>query len=160
MIRHIGNKPQVKPIIQFKLYVFIISKLYKICLSFINLQKWPDKNRKKMSDPPVKRYRREPSPKSDLEASDDDDGYVPYVSVGEQHKELQEVAEEKKETMAEKQKKEEEEILARIGEATALKGVAKLETGVVYTESIKTSWKAPCFDKTGTITDGGSSSKE
>jgi len=171
-----------------------------------------------MSDPPVKRYRREPSPKSDLEGSDDDDGYVPYVSVAErrrqqliklgrapdprvdrlkeeeggtssgansdsegvvslqgktsapdtpemarreelelikeknkgvslleQHKELQEVAEEKKETMAEKQKKEEEEILARIGEATALKGVAELATGVVYTESIKTSWKAPSY---------------
>ena len=176
-----------------------------------------------MSDPPVKRYRREPSPKSDLEGSDDDDGYVPYVSVAErrrqqliklgrapdprvdrlreeeggtssgansdsegvvslqgknsaldtqekvqreelelikgvslleQHKELQEVAEEKKETMAEKQKKE-EEILARFGKATALKGVAKLATCVVYTESIKTSWKAPCFDKTGTIMDGG-----
>ena len=170
-----------------------------------------------MSDPPVKRYRRDPSPKSDLEESDDD-GYVPYVSVAErrrqqliklgrapdaksrvdmlreeeggtssgansdsevislgktsapdtpemarreelemikeknkgvslleQHKELQEVAEEKKETIAEKQKKEEEEILARIGEATALKGVAELATGVEYTESIKTSWKAPSY---------------
>ena len=171
-----------------------------------------------MSDPPVKRYRRDPSPKSDLEESDDDDGYVPYVSVAErrrqqlvklgrapeaksrvdtlreeeggtssgansdsevtsldktsapdtpemarreelelikeknkgvslleQHKELQEVAEEKKETIAEKQKKEEEEILARIGESTALKGVAELATGVEYTESIKTSWKAPSY---------------
>ena len=63
------------------------------------------------------------------------------VSLLEQHKELQEVAEEKKETVAEKQKKEEEEILARIAETTALKGVAELATGVVYTESIKTSWR-------------------
>ena len=38
-----------------------------------------------MSDPPVKRYRRDPSPKSDLEESDDD-GYVPYVSVAERRR--------------------------------------------------------------------------
>ena len=35
-----------------------------------------------MSDPPVKRYRRDPSPKS--EDSEEDDGYVPYVSVANQ----------------------------------------------------------------------------
>ena len=35
-----------------------------------------------MSDPPVKRYRRDSSPKS--EDSEEDDGYVPYVSVANQ----------------------------------------------------------------------------
>ena len=169
------------------------------------------------ADPPIKRYRREPSPKSDL-SEDDDEHYVPYVSVSErrkqtlikhgravddprsgktrveslkeesnysssgnsseheelklksapgtpefakkeeqvkeknmgvslleQHKELQEIAEEKKESMIEKQKKEEAEILARIAESTALKGVAELATGVTYTESIKTSWAPPRY---------------
>ena len=139
-----------------------------------------------MSEPPVKRYRRSPSPKSS-ESEEEDAGYVPYVSVKErrrqqlvalgravetlpksrvdllreedrvsseqtseedipeltrkeeelieknkgvslleQHKELQEIAEEKKESQIEKQKKEEAEILARIQETTALKGVAEL----------------------------------
>ena len=32
-----------------------------------------------MSDPPIKRYRRDPSPKS--EDSEEDGGYVPHVSV-------------------------------------------------------------------------------
>jgi len=41
------------------------------------------------------------------------------------------------------QRKEEAEILARIQETTALKGVAELATGLVYTESIKTSWTPP-----------------
>ena len=166
--------------------------------------------------PPIKRYRREPSPKSDL-SEDDEDSYVPYVSVKErrqqtliklgkasetepksrvdvlkdendwsssgnnseqepelkqksipgtpefakkeeqlkeknkgvslleQHKELQEIAEEKKESLVEKQKKEEAEILARIAETTALKGVAELASGVTYTESIKTSWTPPRY---------------
>jgi len=163
-----------------------------------------------MSEPPVKRYRRSPTPKSS-ESEGEEDGYVPYVSVKErrrqqlvslgrtveslpksridllkeeerasseqtsdedrsgsnteeiarkeeelmeknkgvslleQHKELQEIAEEKKESQIEKQRKEEAEILARIQEATALKGVAELASGLVYTESIKTSWKAPRY---------------
>ena len=67
------------------------------------------------------------------------------VSLLEQHKELQEIAEEKKESLAEKQKKEEAEILARIAETTALKGVAELASGVTYTESIKTSWTPPRY---------------
>ena len=37
-----------------------------------------------MSDPPVKRYRRDPSPKS--EDSEEDDGYVPYVSVADRRR--------------------------------------------------------------------------
>merc|ERR1719507_2945744 len=50
-----------------------------------------------------------------------------------------------KESQLEKQKKEEAEILARIQETTALKGVAELATGLVYTESIKTSWTPPRY---------------
>ena len=167
-----------------------------------------------MSQPPVKRYRRSPTPQSDSSSEEGEAGYVPYVSVKErrrqqlealgrpvesqprsrlealkeaergstseagseedragtgpgtpeiarkeeelleknkgvslleQHKELQEIAEEKKESQLEKQKKEEAEILARIQETTALKGVAELATGLVYTESIKTSWKPPRY---------------
>ena len=167
-----------------------------------------------MSQPPVKRYRRSPTPQSDSSSEEGEAGYVPYVSVKErrrqqlealgrpvesqprsrlealkeaergstseagseedragtgpgtpeiarkeeelleknkgvslleQHKELQEIAEEKKESLVEKQKKEEAEILARIAETTALKGVAELATGVVYTESIKTSWTPPKY---------------
>ena len=166
-----------------------------------------------MSEPPVKRYRRSPSPQSSQSSDGEgDDSYVPYVSVKErrrqqlislgrsvesqprsrlealkeaergstseagsdedragpgtpeitrkeeelleknkgvslleQHKELQEIAEEKKESQLEKQKKEEAEILARIQETTALKGVAELATGLVYTESIKTSWTPPRY---------------
>ena len=37
-----------------------------------------------MADPPVKRYRRDPSPKS--EESEEDDSYVPYVSVKERRR--------------------------------------------------------------------------
>ena len=37
-----------------------------------------------MADPPVKRYRRDPSPKS--EDSEEDDSYVPYVSVKERRR--------------------------------------------------------------------------
>ena len=38
-----------------------------------------------MSDPPVKRYRRDPSPRSDDE-SGEDEGYVPYASVAERRR--------------------------------------------------------------------------
>jgi len=174
-----------------------------------------------MSSPPVKRYRRSPSPKSEEEEEDD---FTPYVSVKErrrqqlvklgklgeevkgrvamlkddersgksssehnsetegdyglgdpggtdskggtpdryrreeefleknkgvslleQHKELQEIAEERKESVVEKQRKEEEKILASVAENTALMGVSELATGVVYTEPIKTSWTPPRY---------------
>jgi len=67
------------------------------------------------------------------------------VSLLEQHKELQEIAEERKESVVEKQRKEEEKILASVAENTALMGVSELATGVVYTEPIKTSWTPPRY---------------
>ena len=155
-----------------------------------------------MSEPPVKRYRRSPTPKSsDDEFDKDEEEYVPYVPVKErtkqkllklgtvaliaaeerelarisassgqssaaedgeqeedrevaakdsqilekreeefleknknvslleQHKQLQEIAEAKKETVMEKQRKEEEKILKSVAESTALMGVAELAKG-------------------------------
>jgi len=67
------------------------------------------------------------------------------VSLLEQHKELQEIAEERKESVVEKQRKEEEKILASVAETTALMGVSELASGVVYTEPIKTSWTPPRY---------------
>jgi len=67
------------------------------------------------------------------------------VSLLEQHKELQEIAEERKESVVEKQRKEEEKILASVAENTALMGVSELATGVVYKEPIKTSWTPPRY---------------
>ena len=179
-----------------------------------------------MSGPPVKRYRREPSPK-DSDDSEDSDDFTPYVSVKErrrralvelgvaakasprqdrlsalrddlgeggssehsqgeeeelgsvlaprgsrgstplsklatpepevkemptadvtvslleQHKELQLKAEESKESRLEVQRREEARILASVQETTGLMSVEELAKGVVYTEPIKTSWKAP-----------------
>lgn len=68
-----------------------------------------------------------------------------YVSLLEQHKGLQEIAEAKKETFLEKQRREEEKILKSVGESTALMGVAELAKGVEYTDPIKTSWKPPRY---------------
>ena len=65
------------------------------------------------------------------------------VSLLEQHKELQEIAEQQQESQAEKQRKEEAEILAMVAESTALMGANELAAGVVYTESIVTSWRPP-----------------
>jgi len=67
------------------------------------------------------------------------------VSLLEQHKELQEIAEERKESVVEKQRKEEEKILASVAENTALMGVSELATGVVYKDPIKTSWTPPRY---------------
>jgi len=67
------------------------------------------------------------------------------VSLLEQHKELQEIAEERKESVVEKQRKEEEKILASVAENTALMGVSELASGVVYTDPIKTSWTPPRY---------------
>jgi len=67
------------------------------------------------------------------------------VSLLEQHKELQEIAEERKESVVEKQRKEEEKILASVAENTALMGVSELATGIVYKDPIKTSWTPPRY---------------
>ena len=52
------------------------------------------------------------------------DRYWREVSLLEQHKELQEIVEERKEGVVEKQGKEEEKILASVAQATALMGVS------------------------------------
>jgi len=70
---------------------------------------------------------------------------VPGVSLLEQHKELQEAAERSMETKLELQRKEEARILESVKETTGLMSVEELAKGVVYTEPIKTSWRAPRF---------------
>ncbi|XP_023336483.1 ATP-dependent RNA helicase abstrakt-like [Eurytemora carolleeae] len=67
------------------------------------------------------------------------------VSLLEQHKELQEIADQRKETNIEKMRREEDRILQSVGESTALKGVSELAMGIEYTEPIKTSWKPPRY---------------
>jgi len=67
------------------------------------------------------------------------------ISLLEQHKELQQIAEGRKETMLEKQRREEERILQSVAENTALKGVSELAKGVEYTDPIKTSWTPPRY---------------
>jgi len=67
------------------------------------------------------------------------------ASLLEQHKELQQAADARKETLLDKQRREEERILASVTETTALKGVSELAKGVEYTDPIKTAWKPPRY---------------
>lgn len=67
------------------------------------------------------------------------------ASLLEQHKELQQAADQRKETLLDKQRREEERILASVSESTALKGVSELAKGVEYTDPIKTAWTPPRF---------------
>jgi len=71
----------------------------------------------------------------------------PYskVSLLDQHADLKQKAEDKKETLKEKQLKEEAKILESVAERTALMGVAELAKGIEYTEAIKTGWKPPKY---------------
>jgi len=65
------------------------------------------------------------------------------VSLLEQHKELQEMSSASLESALEKQRREEEKLLQSVAENTALRGVAELASGLVYTEPIKTAWQPP-----------------
>jgi len=67
------------------------------------------------------------------------------VSLLDQHHELKEIAEQDKETEIEKQLKEEQKILESIAEGKALMAATELAKGIVYTESLKTSWRAPKY---------------
>jgi ATP-dependent RNA helicase DDX41 len=67
------------------------------------------------------------------------------VSLLDQHADLKQKAEEKKESVKEKQLKEEAKLLESVAEKTALMGVAELAKGIAYTEAIKTGWKPPTY---------------
>lgn len=76
-------------------------------------------------------------------ASQEDWGRRFNVSLLDQHTELKRLAEAKKISAAEKQRREEQKILENVAERTALMGVAELAKGIQYDEPIKTSWTAP-----------------
>ena len=62
-----------------------------------------------------------------------------------QHAELKQRAEDRKESVREKQLKEEAKLLESVAERSALMGVAELAKGIAYTEAIKTGWKPPTY---------------
>ena len=66
-------------------------------------------------------------------------------SLLDQLPDLKKKAEAKKESAKERQLKEEEAILQSIGEKTALMAVNELAKGIVYEDSIVTSWKPPRY---------------
>ena len=67
------------------------------------------------------------------------------VSLLDQHLELKKKAEVIKETILEKQLKEEEKILESITERKALMAAGELAKGIIYEDSIKTGWKPPRY---------------
>lgn len=75
--------------------------------------------------------------------SEEEEMYDRRAPLLDQHSLLKKEAAERKETEKEKRLKEEAEILESITEKTALKAVSELAKGIEYTESIRTTWKAP-----------------
>ncbi|CAG0879452.1 unnamed protein product [Cyprideis torosa] len=67
------------------------------------------------------------------------------VSLLDQHSELKKKAEAQRESVLEKQRREEEKILEAVTANTALMGVAELAKGIQYEESIKTGWTPPKY---------------
>ncbi|KAB7494206.1 ATP-dependent RNA helicase abstrakt [Armadillidium nasatum] len=65
------------------------------------------------------------------------------ISLLDQHTELKKIAEARKESEIEKQKREEQKLLDAVVEKRALMGVAELAHGVEYVEPIITAWKPP-----------------
>ncbi|XP_057706617.1 probable ATP-dependent RNA helicase DDX41 [Corythoichthys intestinalis] len=65
------------------------------------------------------------------------------VSLLDQHRQLKEKAEARKESAREKQLKEEDKILESVAEGRALMSVKEMAKGIIYDNPIKTSWKAP-----------------
>jgi len=67
------------------------------------------------------------------------------ISLFDQHADLKQRAEDRKESVKEKQLKEEAKLLESVAEKSALMGVAELAKGIAYTEAIKTGWKPPTY---------------
>ncbi|CAL4067252.1 unnamed protein product, partial [Meganyctiphanes norvegica] len=65
------------------------------------------------------------------------------ISLLDQHTELKKIAEARKESELEKQRKEEHKLLEAVAEKRALMGVNELAQGVTYEEPIVTAWKPP-----------------
>ncbi|KAG2455506.1 DDX41 helicase, partial [Polypterus senegalus] len=82
---------------------------------------------------------------SGSEHRDDDEGLGPRsnVSLLDQHQNLKAKAEARKESVKEKQLKEEEKILESVAEGRALMSVKEMAKGITYDNPIKTSWRAP-----------------
>ena len=62
-----------------------------------------------------------------------------------QHSDLKQKAEVRKESAKEKQLKEEAQLLESVTGGSALMGVSELAKGIAYTEAIETGWKPPTY---------------
>lgn len=81
-------------------------------------------------------------------ANEDEEGLLgrrSNISLLDQHNELKKKAEARKESVKEKQLKEEEKILESVAERRALMGVAELAKGIQYEDPIKTAWRVPRY---------------
>ncbi|XP_042870882.1 ATP-dependent RNA helicase abstrakt-like [Penaeus japonicus] len=65
------------------------------------------------------------------------------ISLLDQHTELKKIAEARKESELEKQRREEERLLEAVAEKRALMGVSELARGVQYEDSVVTAWRPP-----------------
>ncbi|XP_068221274.1 ATP-dependent RNA helicase abstrakt [Palaemon carinicauda] len=65
------------------------------------------------------------------------------ISLLDQHTELKKIAEARKESELEKQRREEKRLLEAVAEKRALMGVSELARGVQYEEPVVTAWKPP-----------------
>lgn len=65
------------------------------------------------------------------------------ISLLDQHTELKKIAEARKESELEKQRREEKRLLEAVAEKRALMGVSELARGVQYEDSVVTAWRPP-----------------
>ena len=88
---------------------------------------------------------KQPESSSDQEPPSANAAGWPAKSLLDQHHELQEKADDIKETEAEKQLREEKKILESIAERKALMAATELAKGITYTKALKTAWKPPRY---------------
>ncbi|XP_067913914.1 probable ATP-dependent RNA helicase DDX41 [Heterodontus francisci] len=113
----------------------------------------PVKQRKKQLMEKLVRIRRKVALEDDQESDSDfgeDDGDSPLgprsnISLLDQHQQLKEKAEARKESAKEKRLKEEEKILESVAEGRALMSVKEMAKGITYDDPIKTSWNPPRY---------------
>ncbi|XP_047495072.1 ATP-dependent RNA helicase abstrakt-like [Penaeus chinensis] len=65
------------------------------------------------------------------------------ISLLDQHTELKKIAEARKESELEKQRREEKRLLEAVAEKRALMGVSELARGVQYEDSVVSAWRPP-----------------
>ncbi|XP_067860543.1 probable ATP-dependent RNA helicase DDX41 [Heptranchias perlo] len=113
----------------------------------------PVKQRKQQMMEKLVRIRRKDALDDDRDSGSDrreDDGDGPLgprsnISLLDQHQQLKEKAEARKESAKEKRLKEEEKILESVAEGRALMSVKEMAKGITYDDPIKTSWNPPRY---------------